>query len=339
MRATVLHAPGDIRFEEVEEPRIQKPTDAIIKLSATCVCGSDLWPYRGLQPLSGPMHMGHEYCGVVTEVGSEVRSVKPGQFVVGSFCLSDNTCPHCRHGFQSSCAQREFMSGAQAPYARVPLADGTLVATVTMPDDDLIPSLLATSDVLGTGWYAADAARVQPGSTVAVVGDGAVGLMGVLAAKQMGAARIIAMSRHKTRQDLALDYGATDIVTERGDDGVARIRALTGNVGADSVLECVGTDESMHQAINCARPGGSIGFVGVPHGVELNGEYLFFAQKSLLGGPAPVRRFLPDLIDLVLNRKIDPGKVFDLTLPLEDVAEGYRAMDERRAIKTLLRVQ
>lgn len=338
MRATVLHGPGDVRFEEVPEPQLLQPTDAIIRLSASCICGSDLWPWRGLQPQSAPMHMGHEYCGVVVEVGSAVKTVRPGQFVVGSFVLSDNTCPHCRHGFQSSCEQREFMSGAQAPYARVPLADGTLVATETMPDDDLIPSLLAASDVLGTGWYAADAARVQPGSTVAVVGDGAVGLMGVLAAKQMGAGRIIAMSRHKSRQDLALEYGATDIVSERGEEGVARIRELTGNVGADSVLECVGTNESMHQAINCARPGGSIGFVGVPHGVELNGEFLFFAQKNLLGGPAPVRRFLPHLLELVLTRKINPGKVFDQVLPLEDVAEGYKAMDERRAIKTLLRV-
>ncbi len=338
MLATVLHAPGDVRFEDVAEPRILRPTDAIIKLSATCICGSDLWPYRGLQPVASPQHMGHEYCGVVVEVGNAVKTIKPGQFVIGSFATSDNTCPHCRHGFQSSCEQREFMSGAQAPYARVPLADGTLVATAEMPTEDLLPSLLAVSDVLGTGWYAADAARVQPGSTVAVVGDGAVGLMGVLAAKQMGAERIIAMSRHKARQDLALGYGATDIVTERGDAGVARIKDLTRNVGADAVLECVGTNESMHQAINAARPGGSIGFVGVPHGVELNGEFLFFSQKNLLGGPAPVRRFLPHLIDLVLTRKINPGKVFDQMLPLADVAEGYRAMDERRAIKTLLRV-
>ncbi|KKB11761.1 IMP dehydrogenase [Devosia geojensis] len=338
MRATVLHAPGDVRFEDVAEPEILEPTDAIIKLSATCICGSDLWPYRGLQPVNDPQHMGHEYCGVVVEVGSEVKTVKPGQFVVGSFATSDNTCPHCRRGFQSSCEHREFMSGAQAPYARVPNADGTLVATAEMPAEDLIPSLLAVSDVLGTGWFAADAARVQPGSTVAVVGDGAVGLMGVLSAKQMGAERIIAMSRHKARQELALEYGATDIVTERGEAGVARIRELTGNVGADSVLECVGTNESMLQAINCARPGGSIGFVGVPHGVELDGEFLFFSQKNLLGGPAPVRRFLPHLMDLVLTRKINPGKVFDLELPLAEVAEGYRAMDERRAIKTLLRV-
>lgn len=338
MLATVLHGPGDIRFEDVAEPQILKPTDAIIKLSATCICGSDLWPYRGLQPQDGPQHMGHEYCGVVVEVGDAVKTIKTGQFVVGSFCLSDNTCPHCQHGFQSSCEQREFMSGAQASYARVPLADGTLVATAEMPDDDLIPSLLATSDVLGTGWYAADAARVQPGSTVVVVGDGAVGLMGVLAAKQMGAGRIIAMSRHKSRQDLALEYGATDIIAERGEAGVARVKELTKRIGADAVLECVGTQESMQQALLCARPGSMIGYVGVPHGVQFDGQQLFFSQTGMQGGPAPVRRFLPHLMDLVLSRKINPGKVFDQQIALAEVAEGYRAMDERRAIKTLLRV-
>lgn len=338
MLGTMLYGARDVRCEEVPEPTIQSPTDAIIRLSASCICGSDLWPYRGLNAVTAPLAMGHEYCGVVEEVGSAVRSVRPGQFVVGSFCLSDNTCPHCRFGFQSSCEQREFMTGAQAPLARVPLADGTLVATAELPPDDLIPSLLAVSDVLGTGWYAAWAARVQPGATVVVVGDGAVGLMGVLAAKQMEAGRIIAMSRHKTRQDLALEFGATDIVSERGEAGVARIKELTGNVGADSVLECVGTKESMAQAVQCARPGSMIGYVGVPHGVEFDGQELFFSQRGLLGGPAPVRRFLPDLIELVLERKINPGKVFDLELPLADVAEGYLAMDERRAIKTLLRV-
>ena len=336
MLATVLYGPGDVRFEEVAEPKILKPSDAIIKLSATCICGSDLWPYRGLQPMSGPAHMGHEYCGVVVEVGSAVKTVKPGQFVVGSFCISDNTCPHCKHGFQSSCEQREFMSGAQASYARVPLADGTLVATADVPPEDLIPSLLATSDVLGTGWYAADAARVQPGSTVVVVGDGAVGLMGVLAARLKGAERIIAMSRHKSRQDLALEYGATDIISDRGEIGVAKIKELTKRIGADAVLECVGTQESMQQAIQCARPGAMIGYVGVPHGVQFDGQTLFFSQTGMLGGPAPVRRFLPHLMDLVLTRKINPGKVFDQRLPIADVAQGYRAMDERRAIKTLL---
>jgi threonine dehydrogenase-like Zn-dependent dehydrogenase len=338
MMGTMLYGSGDVRCEEVPEPKILKPTDAIVRLSASCICGSDLWPYRGLNDVTSPMAMGHENCGVVEQVGNAVTTVRPGQFVIGSFCISDNTCPHCRFGFQSSCVQREFMTGAQAPLARVPLADGTLVATLEAPPDDLIPSLLATSDVLGTGWYAADAARVLPGSTVAVVGDGAVGLMGVLAAKQMGAGRIIAMSRHKTRQDLALEFGATDIVSERGEAGVDQIKRLTNGVGADGVLECVGTQEAMTQAIQAARPGAMIGYVGVPHGVELDGQWLFFSQRGMLGGPAPVRRFLPHLIDLVLTRKINPGKVFDLTLPLADVAEGYRAMDERRAIKTLLRL-
>ncbi|MBH3410677.1 MULTISPECIES: zinc-dependent alcohol dehydrogenase family protein [Pseudomonas] len=338
MLGTKLYAPGDVRIEEMPEPTILKPTDAIIKLAATCVCGSDLWPYRGLNQVEAPLNMGHEYCGTVVEVGSAVTSVKPGQFVVGSFCLSDNTCPHCRFGFQSSCMQREFMTGAQAEYARVQLADGTLVALDEQPVADLIPSLLAASDVLGTGWYAADAARVQPGCTAVVVGDGAVGLMGVLAAKQMGAERIIAMSRHKARQDLALEYGATDIVAARGDEGIAKIKQLTNQIGADAVLECVGTADSMKQALAVARPGSMIGYVGVPHGVQFDGQKLFFTQAGMLGGPAPVRRFLPHLLDLILSRKINPGKVFDLTVPLSDVAEGYKAMDERRAIKTLLQV-
>lgn len=338
MYATVMHGPGDVRFEQVADPKIEKPTDAIIQLSATCICGSDLWPYRGLSPQNGPAHMGHEYCGIVVEVGSEVRSVRPGQFVVGSFCISDNTCPHCNFGFQSSCMHGEFMRGAQAPYARVPLADGTLVGTDDMPDADMIPHMLAVSDVLGTGWYAADAAQVRAGGTVVVVGDGAVGLMGVLAASQMGAGRIIAMSRHAPRQLLAREFGATDIVAERGEEGIARIMELTQGIGADSVLECVGLGESMAQAMGACRPGGTIGYVGVPHGVSFDGQQLFFKQQRMLGGPAPVRRFLPDLMDRVLASAIQPGKVFDLVLPLEQVAEGYKAMDERRAIKTLLRV-
>src|SRR4051812_44353811 len=337
MRGAVLYGPRDVRFEERESSKIAEPTDAIIRIAATCVCGSDLWPYRGLQPLVGPTPMGHEYCGIVEEVGGAVRSVKPGQFVIGSFATSDNTCPNCRYAYQSSCVHREFISRAQAPVLRVPLADGTLVPTPGVPPDDLIASLLTTSDVLGTGWFAADAANVRPGSTVAVVGDGAVGLLGVLSARQMGAERIIAMSRHESRQNLAREFGATDVVTERGDEGVARIMELTGGIGADSVLECVGTQESMMQAIRAARRGGDVSYVGVPHEVELGGQELFFAHVHLHGGPAPVRRYLPELIDLVLDRKIDPGKVFDLTLPLDRVAEGYRAMDERRAIKTLLR--
>ena len=336
MQGTVLYAPRDVRFEEREEPKIAQPTDAIIRLSATCICGSDLWPYRGVQAIAQPTPMGHEYCGIVEEVGREVRNIRPGQFVVGSFATSDNTCAICRDGYQSSCVHREFMTAAQASLLRVPLADGTLVATNDLPPEELIPSLLATSDVLGTGWFAADAANVKPGNTVVVVGDGAVGLLGALSAKQMGAERIIVMSRHGSRQKLAREFGATDIVAERGDDGVARIKELTNGIGADSVLECVGTQESMMQAIESTRPGGYVSYVGVPHNVSLDGEQLFYSHVHLHGGPAPVRRYLPELINLVLNGKINPGKVFDLTLPLNQVAEGYRAMDERRAIKTLL---
>jgi threonine dehydrogenase-like Zn-dependent dehydrogenase len=338
MRGTVLYGPRDIRFEDREDPKIIEPTDAVLRLAATCVCGSDLWPYRGVQPIDGPTPMGHEYCGFVEEVGSAVKSVKPGQFVVGSFATSDNTCANCRYGYQSSCVHREFMLRAQAPFLRVPLADGTLVPTPGgAPADRLIPSLLAASDVLGTGWFAADAANVKPGGTVVVVGDGAVGLLGVLSAKLMGAERIIAMSRHETRQKLAREFGATDIVTERGAEGVARIIDLTNGVRADSVLECVGSQKSMMQAIESCRAGGYVSYVGVPHDVELKGQQLFFTHVHLHGGPAPVRRYLPELIDLILNGKINPGKVFDLTLPLDQVAEGYRAMDERRAIKALLR--
>ncbi|MFJ6671386.1 zinc-dependent alcohol dehydrogenase family protein [Actinosynnema sp. NPDC091369] len=338
MLGAVLHAPGDVRVEEREDPRVVDPTDAIIRLSATCVCGSDLWPYRGVEKIDGPTPMGHEYVGVVEEVGSAVRDVAPGQFVVGSFFASDNTCEICRAGYQSSCVHRVPMGGigSQAQFLRVPLADGTLVATPDLPSDDLVPSLLAASDVLGTGWFAAVAAEVGPGKTVAVVGDGAVGLLGVLAAKQLGAERIIAMSRHESRQELAAEYGATDIVTERGDEGVARVKDLTDGLGAHSVIEAVGTQESMTQAIRSTRPGGHVGYVGVTHDVRLSGMELFFSHVHLHGGPAPVRRFLPDLIDLIQNRDIDPGKVFDLTLPLDQAADGYRAMDERRAIKTLL---
>jgi threonine dehydrogenase-like Zn-dependent dehydrogenase len=338
MKGAVLHGPRDVRFEERADPTIVEPTDAILRLSATCICGSDLWPYRGIEPVTRPMPMGHEYCGIVEEVGRDVKHVKKGQFVIGSFFASDNTCPICNAGYQSRCvdARPVGAEGAQAPFLRVPLADGTLVATPEIPSDDLVPSLLATSDVFGTGWFAADAAAAGPGKTVAVVGDGAVGLLGVLSAKQMGAERIIAMSRHADRQRLAREFGATDIVTERGDEGVARIKDMTGGLGAHSVIEAVGTQESMMQAIRSTRPGGHIGYVGVSHGVELPGLELFFAEVHLMGGPAPVRRYLPELIDLVLDGTINPGKVFDQTLPLAQVAEGYRAMDERRAIKTLL---
>jgi threonine dehydrogenase-like Zn-dependent dehydrogenase len=312
MRGAIIYAPGDVRVEQREDPKISEPTDAVIRLAATCVCGSDLWAWRGIDPVTEPHPMGHEYVGVVEEVGSDVRIIKPGQFVVGSFFASDNTCEICLAGYQSRCVHAELIgaNGAQAEYLRVPLADGTLVATSGQPGADLVPSLLAASDVLGTGWFGA---------------------------RQSGAARIIAMSRHEPRQELALEFGATDIVTERGDEAVARVKELTGGYGAHSVIEAVGTQESMMQAIRSTRSGGHVGYLGVAHGVELPGEELFYAEVHLHGGPAPVRRFLPDLIRLIEDRVIDPGKVFDLTLPLDQAAEGYRAMDERRAIKTLLR--
>lgn len=339
MRGVVMHAPGDVRVEDREDPTILEPTDAVVRLTATCICGSDLWPYRGAEPVDHQV-MGHEYVGVVEQVGDAVREIRVGDFVVGSFWASDNTCEICRSGYQAYCVHRVLMGtiGTQAEKVRVPLADGTLVATPGQPDADLVPSLLAASDVLGTGWFAAVAAEAGPGKTVAVVGDGAVGLLGVLAAKQLGAERIIAMSRHADRQALAREFGATDVVEERGEAGVARIKELTGGLGAHSVIEAVGTQESMMQAIHSARPGGHVGFVGVSHDVSLPGEDMFMAGIHLHGGPAPVRRFLPELIQLIWDRKIDPGQVFDLTLPLEDAAEGYEAMDQRRATKVLLTV-
>ena len=339
MRGVMMHAPGDVRVEDRPEPAILQPTDAIIRLSATCICGSDLWPYRGADPVHEPSPMGHEYAGIVEEVGSAVTTITPGQFVVGSFFASDNTCEICQAGYQTSCIHRVGVGseGAQAQRMRVPLADGTLVATPDVPADDLVPDFLAASDVLGTGWFAAVAAEAGPGKTVAVVGDGAVGLLGVLAARELGAERIIAMSRHEPRQQLAREFGATDIVTERGDEGVARIKDLTNGLGAHSVIEAVGTQESMMQAIRSTRPGGHVGYVGVTHDVTLPGEEMFFSHVHLHGGPAPVRRFLPDLLDRIWNRKINPGKVFDLELPLEAAAAGYQAMDTRQAIKVLLR--
>jgi len=340
MRGVVMYGAGDVRVEDRPDPKIEQPTDAVIRLAATCVCGSDLWAYRGTDKLDGPAPMGHEYAGVIEEVGSQVSTVRPGDFVIGSFFASDNTCEICQAGYQSRCIHAEPVGaiGTQAEYARIPLADGTLVATPAMPDQDLIPSLLAASDVLGTGWFAAVAAAAGPGKTVAVVGDGAVGLLGVLAARQLGSEQIIAMSRHEPRQQLARQFGATGIVTERGDDGVAVIKELTSGYGAHSVIEAVGTQESMMQAIRATRPGGHVGYVGVSHDVALPGEELFFSGVRLHGGPAPVRRFLPELIDLIWQRTIDPGKVFDLQLPLADAAEAYQAMDERRAIKSLLTV-
>jgi threonine dehydrogenase-like Zn-dependent dehydrogenase len=336
-----MYAPRDVRVEERADPVIQEPTDAVIRVAAACICGSDLWPYRGTDAVTEPTPMGHEYVGVVEQIGEDVANVKVGDYVVGSFFASDNTCEICRAGYQSRCVHAFPMGalGTQAEKLRVPMADGTLVAVPGIPSTAQVRSLLAASDVLGTGWFAAVAAEAGPGKTVAVVGDGAVGLLGVLAAKQLGAQRIIAMSRHADRQALARRYGATHIVEARGDAGVAAIKDLTDGLGAHSVIEAVGTQESMMQAIRATRPGGHVGYVGVSHGVELPGEELFFSGVHLHGGPAPVRRFLPELIESIMRGELDAGEVFDLTLPLADAAEGYRAMDERRAIKVLLETE
>lgn len=337
MRATVIHAPYDVRVEQRDDPRLLAPTDAIVRVEAACVCGSDLWTYRGVNRIEHPVAMGHEYVGTVEEVGPDVRTVRPGQLVVGSFFASDNTCPICRAGYQTSCVHREPVRGAQAELLRVPLADGTLVATPERPDDDLLPGLLTASDVLGTGWFGARAAEAGPGRTIVVVGDGAVGLLAVLAAAQLGAEQVIAMSRHAPRQELARAFGATEVVAERGDEGVARVRDLTDGLGAHGVVEAVGTPESVAQALGSVRPGGHVGVVGLPHGVELPVVDMFYRHVHWSGGPAPVRQYLPELMDLVLERRIDPARVFDLELSLDEAAEGYAAMDERRAIKSLLR--
>ena len=336
MLGTIIHGPRDIRVEERPDPTIVNQTDAIVRTVAACVCGSDLWRYRGIAEVPRPTPIGHEYVGIVEAVGSDVTTVQPGQFVVGGFLTSDNTCPVCKAGAHANCQHATGYDGCQAELIRVQNADGTLLATPEHPADALVPDLLALSDVMCTGWHAAVCADVRPGSTVVVVGDGAVGLSGVLAASQLRAERIIAMSRHDDRQAIAREFGATDIVAERGDAGVEAVKELTGGIGADSVLECVGTDESVVQALKSARPGAMVGWVGVPHVTDIPQEHMFWKNVGLRGGPAPVRAYLPDLLQRVWDRQIEPGKVFDLTLPLAEVAEAYAAMDERRAIKALL---
>lgn len=336
MRATTIHGPRDIRLEERPVPTIDKPTDAIVKVVAGCICGSDLWPYRGENPIDAGSTIGHEMVGVIEEVGSDVKNFKVGDFVIAPFVHCDNTCEHCAAGMTSACVNQGFTSSGQAEYCKVFQADGSLVKTDGMPDASLVPSLLTLADVMATGWHAAVASKVQRGGTAVVIGDGAVGLCGVLAAAQMGAEKVIAMSRHEPRQKIATDFGATHIIAERGEEGEAKVIELTNGVGADSVLECVGTNGSMETAFNVARPGSTVGFVGVPHGVELPIRRMFQKNIGLAGGMAPVRTYLPELLDLVVSGAIDPGKVFDMTLPLDKVAEGYTAMDERRAIKVLL---
>lgn len=339
MRATTIHAPGDIRVSEVPDPTITAPTDAIVKVTAGCICGSDLWPYRGENPITEGATIGHECVGVVEEVGSEVRSFKPGDFVVVPFCHSDNTCAHCQHGAHSVCTNLGMTVSGQAEYALATQAEGSLVKLEGQPDQAMIPSLLALSDVMPTGWHAAVCAGVPEGGTVVVVGDGAVGLCGVLAASVMGAEKVIVMSRHEPRQKIATAFGATHVVAARGKEGAAEVKEITGGIGADAVLECVGTDDAMGTAFAVARPGSMVGFVGVPHGVQLPVQKMFQKNVGLRGGMAPVRRYLPELLDLVTSGQIEPGLVFDSTLPLDQVADGYRAMDERRAIKVMLDLQ
>jgi threonine dehydrogenase-like Zn-dependent dehydrogenase len=337
VRVTTIHGPRDIRLEDRPDPVIEQPHQAIVRVVAACICGSDLWPYRGENPIDPGSPIGHEMVGVVEAVGGDARSFAPGDFVIAPFVHCDNTCAHCRVGVTSACVNQCFTQGGQADYAVVHQADGSLVKTPEVPDDAALPGLLALSDVMATGWHAAVAAGVRPGGTAVVVGDGAVGLCGVLAAARLGAERVVAMSRHEDRQRLATKFGATDLVAERGEEGEQRILDLTGGVGADAVLECVGTNAAMDTAYKIARPGSTVGFVGVPHGVELPIRRMFSKNIGLAGGMAPVRTYLPELLELVLSGAIDPGPVFDLTLPLDQVAEGYRAMDERRAVKVLLR--
>lgn len=348
MLATVIHAPRDIRVETVPDPVLSTGPDAIVRVVAACVCGSDLWPYRGIAETKEPSRIGHEFIGVVEEVGPEVTTVKPGDFVIAPFYVCCGKCVHCCNGFSTSCVAGSWWgstdrAGAladagQGERVRVPLADGTLFALAGTPDVSLIPSLLTLSDVMGTGHHAAVSAGVRPGATVAVVGDGAVGLCGIIAAKRLGATRIIAMSRHSARTALAREFGATDVVTERGEEGAARVVELTDGVGADCVLECVGTKESMSQALRSARPGGQVGFVGVPAGgPELPVELLFRTNVGVRGGVAPVRGYMAELLPDVLSGAINPGRVFDLELPLAQAAEAYAAMDERRATKVMLR--
>jgi len=348
MRATVLHAARDIRLDDVSTPKLYEDTDAIVRVVASCICGSDLWPYRGINEIGGPTRIGHEFVGIVEQIGAGVSTVNVGDFVIAPFTFSDNTCALCQRGVHTSCVSGGFwgnddqqghpVDGGQGEVVRVPLADGTLVATPSQPSQELIPHLLTLSDVFPTGHHAAVSAGVSAGSTVAVVGDGAVGLSAILAAKRLGAAKIVAMSRHEDRQRVARDFGADDVVAERGKDGAAAVREMLDGIGADYVLECVGTKDSMQQAMMCSRPGGRLGYVGVPHDVVLNVPAMFGRNIGIAGGIAPVRHYIEELLVDVLAGTVKPGQVFDQTIALDRVADGYRAMDERTAIKTMLTV-
>lgn len=342
MRAAIFNEPRSITIAERPDAALKEPTDAVVRVVLSSVCGSDLWYYRGDTEFP-PGPIGHEFVGVVEDVGADVQNVKRGDFVIAPFAYSDGTCPHCLHGITTACDNGGFYpmngDGGQGEAVRVPLADGSLVPVPgSGHSSEMLASLLTLSDVFPTGHHAAVCARVNAGDTVAVVGDGAVGLSGVLAAKRLGADRIIALSRNPVRQDLARDFGATDIVEQRGDEATAAVMELTGGVGVDATLECVGTAQAMQTALSIARPGSMVGYVGVPHGVELPIGLMFVRNTGVLGGSAPARAYIPELIGDVLEERVNPGRVFDLTTSLDDIGEAYAAMDERRAIKSLVQV-
>ena len=343
MRATVMYEAGDVRVENVPDPTIIEPTDAIISVSRACICGSDLWPYKNMEHDNRGRVMGHEAIGVVEDVGADVRKIKRGDLVIMPFAFSDGTCEFCHESLQTSCVHGGFFgsmetAGAQAEAVRIPQADGTLFRLEVEKDNELIPSLLTLSDVMGTGHHAAVTAKVAPGKKVAVVGDGAVGLCGVIASRRLGAEQIILLGRHADRIALAKEFGATDVVSERGDKAVARVHELTSGSGVHSVLECVGLDQSMETAVRIARPGGAVGRVGVPqHESMPASEPAFYNNITVSGGPAPVRAYIEELLPDVLERRIDPGRVLDRTVGLDGVPDGYRAMNERKAIKVMVK--
>jgi threonine dehydrogenase-like Zn-dependent dehydrogenase len=343
MRGTVMHAAGDVRIEDVPDPAIQEATDAVIRVTRACVCGSDLWPYQSLAATDGARVMGHEAIGVVEDVGADVQTLKVGDVVVMPFAFSDGTCMFCEEGLQTACVHGGFFGnpdvpGAQSEAVRIPQADGTLYVLPVGEDDALMPSLLTLSDVMGTGHHAAVVARVAPGKSVAVVGDGAVGLCGVIAAKRLGADQIIIMGRHDDRIALAREFGATNAVSERGPEAVERVKELTDGYGVDAVLECVGLDQSMETAIEIARPGGAVGRVGVPQHETIPAALpSFFKNVTIGGGPAPVRAYIDNLLPDVLDGRIEPGRVFDRQVDLDGVPDGYRAMNERESIKVLVK--
>ena len=342
MRATVMHGAGDVRIENVPDARIVEPTDSLVRVARACICGSDLWPYSQMEPSETGQRMGHEFIGVVEAVGADVRTVTVGDTVVAPFAWSDGSCVFCQEGLQTSCLHggwwaRDGIDGGQGEAVRVPQADGTLVALPVAKDDALMPSLLTLSDVMATGHHAALAARVGPGKTVAVVGDGAVGLCGVIAARRLGAERIIILGRHPGRIALAKEFGATDVVGDRGDEAVERVRELTNGFGAHSVLECVGHGLSVETALGIARPGGAVGRVGLPQHEQIQSTMTtFYDNISIAGGPAPARAYIEGLLPDVLEGKIDPGRVFDRVIDLEEVPDGYRAMNDREAIKVMI---